>query len=132
MFPRHSVYIIGPKRATPVKIGYARNVESRLGNLQTGTHEELRIWYQAESLTLPEAKRIEREVHKELRSFWIRGEWFDVHLEDAAKSVWHKINGQVAAARILMRFDTRPFMAAEQYEQVRQVALRTIHNNAIR
>ncbi len=62
-------YFIQGHPLTPVKIGRARNVASRLASLQTGTPNELRVL-----LTL-EGDR-EAELHAMFSAWRTRGEWF--------------------------------------------------------
>lgn len=84
---RH-VYIISSIRnglhAAPVKIGVARNPNSRLQCLQTGSAIHLALTF---SFPLPKsipADEIERQAHTYFSSKRIRGEWFDVTPNEAA------------------------------------------------
>lgn len=56
----------------PVKIGIARSPKDRLRQVQTHTHEEVRLIG-----VMPGNFKIERELHKRFRAFHIRGEWFN-------------------------------------------------------
>lgn len=61
-------FIQGPP-LSPVKIGRARDVASRVASLQTGTPHELR------ALLVLEGDR-EEEMHCRFRKHRVRGEWF--------------------------------------------------------
>jgi len=54
----------------PVKIGVAQNVYARLGELQTGNHEELRVIRII-------AGNVENRMHKQFKAQRIRREWFE-------------------------------------------------------
>lgn len=80
-----SIYVIGPTEG-PYKIGYSGNPRSRLSSLQTGTTQSLLIHYEEEAET-SKAVVIEKLIHRQLAHKKIRGEWFDVTLEDAIAEV---------------------------------------------
>jgi hypothetical protein len=80
-----SIYIIGPKEG-PFKIGYAGDPRSRLSNLQVGQAVELFLHYEEETET-SRAKVIEKLIHRQLGHKRIRGEWFDVKLDEAVAEV---------------------------------------------
>ena len=58
-----------------VKIGIARNPESRLGNMQVGCPLGMKLIAKYPS---PNAKRDERRLHDLLVKFSVRGEWFKI------------------------------------------------------
>lgn len=86
-------FIQGPP-LSPVKIGRARDVASRMASLQTGTPHELR------ALLVLKGDR-EEEMHWRFRKHRIRGEWFQwcdeirdflrKHYSDRPK-VWSMVN----------------------------------------
>jgi hypothetical protein len=80
-----SVYVIGPREG-PLKIGYAADPRSRLSNLQVGQAVELMIHYEEET-EASRAKVIEKLIHRQLGHKRIRGEWFDVSVDDAIAEV---------------------------------------------
>ena len=82
---RSSIYIIGPAEG-PFKIGYSGNPTHRLSTLQTGTTEFLVLHYSEETET-EVAQVIEKLIHRQLGHKRIRGEWFDITLEDAKAEV---------------------------------------------
>lgn len=82
-----SIYIIGPADG-PYKIGYAADPNARLVNLQVGQAVELKLHY-SESTETTIAKVIEKLIHRTLAYKRIRGEWFNVTLEEAIGEVRH-------------------------------------------
>ena len=65
------IYFIEYHDSGPVKIGYAKNVDKRLCNLQTACPYELRVLVAA-----PGSIDCETILHAYLSNFMIRGEWF--------------------------------------------------------
>lgn len=80
-----SIYVIGPKDG-PFKIGYSASPSARLSSLQTGTTEFPMIHYKEECET-EQAKVIEKLIHRQLAHKRIRGEWFNVTLDEAISEV---------------------------------------------
>jgi predicted GIY-YIG superfamily endonuclease len=76
------VYIIAASPDGPVKIGYSKQPETRLKQLQTGHSEELHL-YHTLSFERERAKLIERMMHKTLSLSRRTGEWFAIKVEDA-------------------------------------------------
>ncbi len=76
------IYAIGPSFDGPVKIGITtRSVDSRLKNIQTSHHSKLSILgcvgiEERSSLT-----KIERSIHKNLKTHHLYGEWFAVSMD---------------------------------------------------
>lgn len=68
------VYFIQSGEEGPIKIGIARDPESRLAALQTGHHEELRLL----AITHGGADQ-EGAYHMQFAEHRIRGEWFEPH-----------------------------------------------------
>ena len=71
------VYMIGPIRGGPFKVGFAKNVVKRLATLQIGSPVRLRTWC-AWRCPQNTAREVERRVHKRLDWARIYGEWFDI------------------------------------------------------
>ncbi|WP_093803999.1 GIY-YIG nuclease family protein [Streptomyces sp. Wb2n-11] len=70
------VYLVGIVPGPPipyVKIGYARDVWSRLGELQCGNPFELRVLS-----FLPGGREVEGSIHCALAAHRVRGEWFNL------------------------------------------------------
>ena len=60
----------------PFKVGVARNVDRRLETLQTGNPYELAIIAKLGPFSRLQAYETERRLHRRLKNFKIRGEWF--------------------------------------------------------
>jgi hypothetical protein len=65
------VYVIQGEQGSPIKIGVAKNVKSRIAGLQTGNPQRLRLLH-----VLPGDGLLERALHQRLRESAIHGEWF--------------------------------------------------------
>lgn len=65
------IYFIHDKQSGAVKIGYAADPQKRLAELQTGCPNGLEL-----IRTLHGQRREEKEVHRRLKRFRHRGEWF--------------------------------------------------------
>jgi len=70
------VYFVRAGSNGPIKIGVAKDVESRLETLQTGNHMELRIVTKIKCRSRQEAYDKESQFHKMFERKRIRGEWF--------------------------------------------------------
>lgn len=84
--PYGVVYFVGASVSGPVKIGFTtdRTVESRLANLQTGSHEEWVVLGQVDA-----GPTVERAIHSLLSSHSVRGEWFE---REPALAVCSRLN----------------------------------------
>jgi len=76
------IYFIKNKKSTAVKIGISRNVEFRFTTLQTDNYEELIFIGSIFGGIITE-----KEIHKKLEKYKIRGEWFKFN-----KTVQKEIN----------------------------------------
>lgn len=65
------VYFIEAKDSGCVKIGWAKDPQERLGQLQCGCPYELRLLHHEPGSRLDEGK-----AHRLYKELWIRGEWF--------------------------------------------------------
>jgi len=76
------VYLIrsGRKKGA-IKIGVASNIEKRISELQTGNPAELCLVASIPCSSRKHAYDIEKGLHKRLRRWHIRGEWFDGKLD---------------------------------------------------
>lgn len=63
-----------------MKIGFTKDLRSRLRSLQTGSPKELRVL-----LTIPGTSDDERELHSRFSSDHVRGEWF--HLSPSIREL---------------------------------------------
>jgi len=89
MATRHYLYLI--RAGGAVKVGFAKSPESRLKALQTANHETLELvrkvpaarWKRCQyPACIVCAKNRERQIHKQIRGWRIRGEWFDAGCVD--------------------------------------------------
>jgi hypothetical protein len=81
------IYVIGPDRESPVKIGVASNPVGRLGNMQVAHWEQLFIHGLFTVYSRGDAFRVEKLCHRRLEDHAMRGEWFNVFAEDAVGTV---------------------------------------------
>jgi hypothetical protein len=65
------IYFIQAGPGGPIKIGYAIDVQVRVKQLQTGSHEEL-----VTLKSIPGDKKREMAIHKALSVYRKQGEWF--------------------------------------------------------
>jgi hypothetical protein len=81
---KYYVYVISAdSMINGVKIGFTKNLNERLGALQTGHPERLVIAYRKAVSTLAEARELEALAHKRLTPYRLIGEWFDVSVDTA-------------------------------------------------
>lgn len=79
------LYVIGGTEG-PQKIGFSKDVKKRLATLQTGNSILLKI-HHVEEIPEDRVKLIERKLHKELNYRKLKGEWFDLSIEEACNLV---------------------------------------------
>ena len=79
------LYVIGGDSG-PLKIGYSGNPKNRLRELNVASPLDLEIKH---TRNVPEltCKFTEKYAHALLSSRWVRGEWFDVSLEQAIAAI---------------------------------------------
>lgn len=70
------VYLIRCGSRGPIKIGIAKNVESRLSSLQTANPYELSLIAKVKCDSRRHALEMETRLHKVFSQKRIRGEWF--------------------------------------------------------
>jgi DNA-binding XRE family transcriptional regulator len=75
------IYVIAAGDKT-VKVGIARDPEKRCGFLQVGHHTPLEIAF-TKSCEEKEARLVEQFTHRLLKEKHLRGEWFNVTVEEA-------------------------------------------------
>jgi hypothetical protein len=71
------VYFIQGDPETPIKVGFTNRVGKRLGELQTGSYQRLRVL-----AVLPAPRSVETAYHRLLQSERGIGEWFSGPLTD--------------------------------------------------
>jgi hypothetical protein len=70
------VYLIS--NGTNYKIGIAKDVKSRLSNLQTGNDVELVLKSTIQTKDKAEALALEKQLHEKYADYHVRGEWFSL------------------------------------------------------
>lgn len=91
--PAGFVYFIRAARMRAVKIGWARDAEARLRELQTASHHKLHLIG-----FLPGSLEDERRWHLGFRSLRIRGEWFNL-TDDLREAINAALFGTAGAVR---------------------------------
>lgn len=79
---RSYVYVIGEIPPGALKIGLTQDVIHRLRTLQTGNPRELVLLLVGYMDSRVNALRLERRLHCRFATSWLRGEWFDVAVQD--------------------------------------------------
>ena len=82
---RQFVYIISNDENSFVKIGVAKDVEKRLKQLQTGSWSTLSVRYK--SMVCSNAFSIEKAVHSKVSADRVRGEWYDIAVDEAIRLI---------------------------------------------
>ena len=81
------IYFILEEENNVIKIGYSKNVVSRLRQLQTSIPYQLRLLGKIEGTT-----KEERRIHEYLNPYRMKGEWFDYKIKMVQASVAHLIS----------------------------------------
>jgi hypothetical protein len=82
------LYVIAATAAGPVKLGLSMNPEKRVRQLQTGSALPLSIFH-TEEVEDGRVKIAERALHQLLGHKRMKGEWFDMSVEQAVAEVIH-------------------------------------------
>lgn len=82
MLVKTKVYFIRTKNDNKVKIGIARKIKTRFGNIQSSNYEELVLMGYIYG-----GRILEKEIHQKFEKHRIRGEWFKL-----TKKVEREIN----------------------------------------
>lgn len=93
-----NLYVISNINKNPVKIGFAKDVKKRLRELQTGSSEQLYVYYSEEYKN--DIKKLEKLVHKNISRYRIKGEWFSIDVDDAINELKF----------IKIRYDESPYL----------------------
>lgn len=92
------VYVLITCNFEYIKIGMAKDIKSRMSNIQSGCPFDLTSWI---AIATPLARQIESELHFIFRDYNLRGEWF--HLPDDQLDLladfFRDANAQVREAR---------------------------------
>jgi hypothetical protein len=81
-----TIYVIAASPDGPSKIGVANNTKKRLAQLQTGSDKLLTI-FNEEIVRATHTLALERLIHTQLGHKRLKGEWFDINVEDAIAEV---------------------------------------------
>lgn len=85
------LYVIASKDGlSGVKIGFSKDPERRLRQLQTAQPVQLFIHY-SEPVMVKKAKFVEKAVHRALAYKTLRGEWFSIEINEAILEVKYGI-----------------------------------------
>lgn len=79
------LYIMGSSRDGPLKIGIAKDPRLRAKTLQTGAARELHLYW---VYPCPRGVIWEEIAHRILRPQRLKGEWFDIPIEQAISVLW--------------------------------------------
>ena len=71
------LYVIYDTTSNHCKIGFSATPEKRLKSLQTGNSTDL-VLYHTAKVPDDRAKAFEKQMHKEINHYKIRGEWFNI------------------------------------------------------
>ena len=82
-----AVYAISAVTTNLIKIGYSETIRSRFSGLQTDSPVELSLDYVLWCPDKNVAKIVEEACHNNLSKRRIRGEWFDISLQDAITAI---------------------------------------------
>lgn len=82
------LYVIGSDNIQ--KIGYSKDVETRLKKLQTGNPETLVIHHKIQ-VSENRVRILEKKIHREMAYLRVRGEWFRTTPENAIAQVSHAV-----------------------------------------
>lgn len=66
------VYFVQGNQGNPIKVGYTKDIDSRLAGLQTGCWERLRVL-----ALIPGTQALEAALHRLLKKDRVNGEWFE-------------------------------------------------------
>lgn len=80
------LYVIAGYREGPVKLGFSADPERRVKQLQTGHAEPLYLFHQ-EPIMADRARLYEGLLHRDIRHHRMRGEWYNLTVEQAIAHV---------------------------------------------
>ena len=83
------LYAVSDMRS--IKIGYAKDPDRRLSELQVGSPQELEIIWRLKIGQRGDAVKNERMLHRLCKAHHLRGEWFDCEVEPILESFKPKL-----------------------------------------
>lgn len=103
------VYVIGPTKKWPMKVGVSVSPAKRIAALQTSIWEPLTVYSTFFTRNVLDARKVERTVHDELemRGKALLGEWFDVRPNEASDAI------EFAALAASVELSREPFCGLE-------------------
>jgi hypothetical protein len=81
------VYAIGPEHGRPLKIGYAKDLISRVSAIQCHNWHKLGVHTGCWVKELAAARELEAACHRLVGSKRLTGEWFDISVPDADRII---------------------------------------------
>jgi len=100
------IYIIAAEKTGPCKVGYSADPSRRLRQLQTGQSSALTL-YHREEIEDDRVRLMEQIVHRENRHRKLKGEWFDLTVEEAVAEIKHAMIRFDEESHNLARYRTR-------------------------
>lgn len=89
-------YLYAITNSKELKVGYTADLKNRLKSLQTSSPLPLSlVWNTFCGQTVSEAKNQERKLHRRLKEYHIRGEWYDISCLPIVNS-WSVYNQDVS------------------------------------
>lgn len=79
------IYVIESDNGS-VKIGFSKNPEKRVKSLQTGHDTKLKVVYKHE-VPCDRARMVESYIHRENNYRRMKGEWFNMSVDDAIAEI---------------------------------------------
>jgi Meiotically up-regulated gene 113 len=80
------LYVIAARKEGPVKLGLSQDPQRRVRQLQTGSAEQLVI-HHVEEVSDARVKLAESALHRMLGHRRMKGEWFNMTVEEAIADV---------------------------------------------
>ncbi len=115
----YCLYLVAVEGHAAIKVGIADDARSRFGAIQTHNFLELRLhrfWWVAGR---PVAARVETSFKKHFREKRIRGEWFDLDLEEAEAFIQGEM--KEAGAWAVSEEEMIAFMQANPHKEFRGI-----------
>lgn len=93
------VYVISAINSSYYKIGYAKNFNQRLSNIQNGCPYDLHLTHSSHA---PNYKEVEKYLHKYFKHKNVRGEWFSFDDNDLSMidDFFYELNQSIRLAII--------------------------------
>jgi len=86
-----ALYVITSQTNNLCKIGYARNLKTRISSMQCGSPVPISLAHFVYVVGRHVAVRVEAAAHEALADRWGHGEWFDTTVTEAAAAIYSAI-----------------------------------------